>query len=740
MVKLDRITMDTTVEDMRKLLQDSLITNYASFTYDSSKTVYDLEGFAPNDPSLVEIVYLEGVSSDGNYIDINDLTEGVDYQLYDEYSVVPDGYGNSSGKKLYRQLSISSSTFQDNSTVYVTYRFFNPNFKPLLTNLSDSSVAYLLVNALLMTFNEGVNRVLDTVSAFGLDASGGDLDNIASLVGIERQKAARTTGKVKVTNNHSTDNYSITSSTRFVAVRGGVFYAFKPQTSATVGAGQSVYVDVEAVETGKDYNVGSYSISYVFEDEELTQMAPTTVVVTNPPIDDTGAQNYFDNGADDESDESLRDRVKRAFESSKTASYTTIEKAALDTNLVTDAKAYDIDNKKGLQLYNVQLYVDNANGVLSQTSLDVIKQAVDAVKPVGSVVSIRQPMQKYFSFEFDVYMPQSYLQDTTQVQSDIEEAIRTYIKNRNIGNDVVPATLLTIVRNQRGVEDVVIKNIDYTVLSVEHVETDSKIELMTSGVDKNTVALQIAFNAIVATEVATYDGTNAYYDVTNTPIDTRVDPRVNKAVLGYDNTYRPSPLNRTDFFVSATTTRVSYDPNKDTTDPIVSGEKVFIDYNYFDNTTIDGFRVLLGGDSGMVVRGELYTGASEPTTVVSGTQVDVTLDGTEKIYEFKFSAPVTLSPESNTYWIVLTSNIAGNTGSSYLPSSTKYIAMPLGVVVKVNNGSGYAYKYEVPTYQTFYVVPSTKLYERINIPNYSLEPERAALTAVTLNFKESVDT
>ena len=296
------------------------------------------------------------------------------------------------------------------------------------------------------------------------------------------------------------------------------------------------------------------------------------------------------------------------------------------------------------------------------------------------------------------------------------------------------------MKNQEGVEDISINSIDYTLYASEFVSSNSKIELMTSGTDVNTIALEMPFNSIVATENSAYDGVNAYLDVANTPIDTRINPVVNKAVLGYDNTYRPSPLNRTDFFLSTTTTRISYDPSLDTIDPVVSGEQLFFNYNYYEQSTVDGFRVFLGGDNGMIVRGSVYTGSTEPISQVSGTQVDVTLDGSEKLYEFKFPAPVTLSPETNNYWIVLTSNVAGNTGTSYLPTDNNFVYTPFNSRVLANSGSGYVRQYEIATYESFYNIPSSQVYSRIKLSNASLEPEKSRYRSATFTFKESVDT
>jgi len=755
MVRIQSRSIGDLIEIAKKVLQDSLVTRMESIEYDISTDTYKLDGYSSTDPRIFEIVSIEGLGNDGNWQFNEDLTEGPsnNYQLWDDYTspeIVEDGYGESSGNQVYTGIQLASSLFEDGSTFHVQYRYQNPDLQPELTNFANVSTLTLLFNSLIANDHLTVTELAETIESFGINSSGENLERLASIVGIEKTVASPTTGKVKVTNN-SGSSYSVTTGHRFGALANDGFVLFKPISSGSVADGSSSFFDVEAVEAGTRGNVGSYSITYLFINSNLDEET-LDVTVSNPPRDAGGDPNYFTNGTDDETAKSLRKRTQLAFQSVKSASFSPLEEAAIDTGLISDAVAHDQTTKKGLDPYVSLIYAISPSGVLlSPTDLSQIQSAVDEVKPIGSRVTVRQVMNTYVTGDFTIYVPSEVISDTSEIETELDTDLSDWIDTRGIGIDIVPSTLLSIGRGIENVDDMSINFLTITEFVSEVTTLDGQIDLISSGTEQNKLALEMPFNSAVKKEVTTYDGIDAFLDVANTPIDERIDPKVNKEVTNHLNESVPSPSNVTDFFSSVTNsaTRILYNTTEDQNDPIVAGDDLLVDYNYYNDSLIDGVRIRLGGDNGNQVRVQLYTGEAadlSDLSAVAGTQVDITLDGTEKVYEAEFSSQANLDPDLNTYWIVI-EDISG-TGNSYVPTNSDFAFIPFNPDMKVDGqdesspaspDGSYELIYRRAIYESYTKLTGSSAYDKIDIPKSSFEPERAFTRDLTFTFETYED-
>jgi len=757
MVRVISKTLDELITTVREALQDGLIEIIETITYSIGTTDYILSGNSSADPRIYEIVSIEGIGFDGNYKNSEDLIEGTDYDLWDDYvspKTVPTGFGNSSGAQVYSGITITDSTFEDSTEVYVRYKYHSLNMLPIMTDFSDASVIRILLNSILSNHSQIFTTLYDTINDFSINASGDALDALASIVGIIRTSASNTTGKVYIQNYDSND-LTITPDFRFVVLKGDTYIQFKPDDSTptipqspdggtTPGVG---VVDVIAIDEGIIGNVGIYSMNKGFSDSSLTtELDPSLYTISNPSlVSGLFSDNYFDNGTNAETDVELRSRIQNAFQTVRTASYNTLEKAAIDTGLLSDAIAHDQVTKKGLPLYTFTVYITAVTGTpLSSSSMTIILNAVNEVKPVGSIAVIRQVMPVYFTCDFDIYLETSLLVDTTNIEADLDDLLTTYIDGSAIGEDIIPATMLATIKNQSDVKDVEITEITTSEFVSEPLTLNDSVDLILAGTEDNRVAVEMPFNSVISkTETFTYSGTDTF-SIANTPIDDRVPPRIFKAVLGYDGVYRPSPLNVTDFFLNNSDTQITIDPNADITDPIINGDIIIFDYNFYSNNLLDGFRIRLNGDLDNEVRGEIFRGTGDLSTkvAIAGTQVDVTLDGTEKMYDFEFSAQVTFEPETYTYYIILQDN--SSSGNSSVPLWTGYDYVPFNPQMlydgfdepstSVAPDDTFEQVFNRIIYETFTKFTDDSRYLKIEIPNNAVEPEKALKRNFNFNF------
>lgn len=783
MVRINSKTIDNFLAKAQDTLQNSLIETGYSFTYKTGTLNYVLLGFAINNERIYSITSIEGTGFlpedyviSGEDLIEGDITQGFDYELYDNYSSpekVPDGYGIAARAQVYTGITIADQTFKDNSIVYIKYKYQNPNYVPILTNFSPNSILRMILTATLLNIQQTNEELTQSINTFGLDAAGDDLNRIATLVGLNRTNAEFTIGQIKLVNN-ATSNYSVSTNHRFAAISGGVFLAFAPLTSISVPRhdGENpgeVYIDVTAINSGSYYNVGSNSIVVGFSNQELTASVPNTLLISNPPLGDIGQQNLFNNGTDEETDNDFRKRVSISFSQAKTSSYSTIENAVINTGLVNYVKVYDIDLKKNLTTNAIQTFVATETGNrISASSFSQILEAIQEIKPAGSRPSIRQILNNFINFNCNIYVDKNTIGDTTDLEISLNELLDEFINTKGIGEDILPSSVVSLLKGVSEVKDIEINSHTITEFSSEAANYTGSIQLATTGSANNWVALEIPFNSAtnLVNDTEINIGGNAY-DLSSYgdpyPIDTRTQPRINIGVTGYDGIIRPSPLDITDYISGATTrTTMNYDPSPDPGDGINTTDEVLFNYNYFDNTKLDGFRVRLNGTNGNVVRFDFGYGTSPDvanfTSILDNanypaqSEIDVTLDtldGIEKIYDVPFAEQIEMnnfgdspisgenhSPDSKTYWLIIKHQ--SGSGDSWVPVNDEQTSVAFSPELRedatVDGVTFETISQKRANWHSYTTYTFADAYKKIIIPSQTDEPEKPISYEHTFNF------
>ena len=765
MVRINDKNIDDFLAKAQETLQNSLIETGYSFTYSTGTISYVLPGFAINNERIFSIDSIEGTGFlPENYLTEGNLIETDDYSLFDGYSIpeiVPDGYGTSSGNQVYTGITIADQTFKDGTIVHIKYKYQNLNYVPILTNFSPNSVLRMILTASLINTQETNSELTQSINSFGLNAGGTDLDRIATLVGLERTEASNTIGQIKLYNNDTVNNYNVSTSHRFVALSGGSFLAFAPtgQISVPKWDGTTphddrtdfVFIDTTAVEAGSYYNVGSNSISTGFTNSELTSRTPTTLIISNPPLGDIGQQNLFDNGTDEETDDDFRKRVSITFSQAKTSSYSTIENAVINTGFVNHAKVFDIDLKKDLTENVIQTYIATETGArLGSSSISQILDAIALIKPAGSRPSVRQTLNNYINFDFNIYVNQETIGNTTSLETDLNNLIDEFINTKGIGEDILPSTVVSIIKAVSDVKDVEINTNTTTEFTSEVATYNGTITLASGGTATNWIAIEVPFNSATNTVYDTESNiTSDIYELDvygdPFPIDDRTQPRINIGVTGYDGLIRPSPLDRTDYRdAPATRTDMSYDIATLGGDGITTSDLVLFNYNYFDNTLLDGFRIRLGGDADSQVTVDFGYG-TDPDSFISiiGTPITVNVDDGEKLYDVPLVSqididnPGTYSPEASNFWLLL--KYIGGTGACHLPVDTTESTLAFSPALYIDDDAAGGGTFSDNTQQranwhSYTTTINADAYKKIVIPSQTDEPEKPISYTHTYSF------
>lgn len=788
MVRINDKSIDDFLAKAQETLQNSLIETGYSFTYNIGTLNYILPGFASNNERIFSIDSIEGTGFlPEDYLTEDNLAIGDDYSLFDNYSIeefVLDGYGTASGQQVFSGITVADQTFKNGSTIHLKYKYQNPNYVPILTNFSPNSVLRMILTASLLNIQESNSELTQSINTFGLTAIGDDLDRLATIVGLARTDAFFTSGQIKLTNNDTVNSYSITTSHRFAAVSGGSFISFAPLTDITVPKhnGENpgiVYVDTIATDSGSRYNVGSNSISLGFSNIGLTASVPTTLIISNPPLGDIGQQNLFNEGTDDETDSAYRNRISLAFSQTKTSSYSTIEKAVIDTNFVDHVRVYDIDLKKDLIENAIQTYVATKTGNrLAASTLSQIFDAISVVKPAGSRPSLRQILNTFINFTFIIYVNKNTLGSTSTLETTLIELLNEFINIKGIGEDILPSSVVSLLKGVAEVIDVEIVNHTITEFTSESAVYDGQVDIATADSSDNWVALEMPLNSAtnfvndLESNLNT-SPTSGVYDLAASgdpyPVDARTPPRVNIGIEGYDGLIRPSPLDITDYYITNNRSTITYNPAIAGGDGISGPETVLFNYNYFDNLVLNGLRIRLGGDAGAIIgvdvgygsdpdSGNFYSFVTDES-VLDAMTITLTDDGsgTERLYDVPFllgSNPTQLnldnyfdgtppddwSPDSTSFWIIL--KYISDGGDVYLPVNTLATQMAYNPILGIDSsstGASFVSTQQRANWHSYTTFIDADAYKKIIIPSQTDEPEKPISYTHTFTFQLFVE-
>lgn len=742
--------MNEIMNKMKNVLENSTITSMMTLKYVAGINDYQLDGFKPDNQRIIEILSVSGIGIDGNYTTLEDLTEGTDWDMYDGYTspeIIGEGYGTSTNKQVYNGITFHTLVFKDSTDIHIIYTWHNPNFKPVLTNNSSNSFINLILASIITNQQLVLSSFNKAVENFGINQGGEDLDRLATIVGLTREQAEYTTGKIKIINN-SGSQLNLSSDARFVSASGDGYTQFKLLSgSASISDGNYSFVSVIAIEPGNSSNIGSLSIIGGFYDNNLSLPIEDSIIITNPSVDENGDLNLFNNGKNEETDNSLRARIQLAFQTVTSSSYSAIERNVLSTDIVKHASVYDISSRKGIPSGIIHVYVSPmGNSLFSPTDLSLIHEKATEVSPVGTDIVVIPSMTVYMIVNMTLYVNKAVYNDHIDTETKIINILKNQINEKKIGEDIIPSTLLALVRSSIDVLDATIDKITVSEYTSE-VNTSDTVVLFDDSLTpttRNEIAVQIFFNSVVKKEDTVYTTVPTYITSEN-PIDNRIAPTVKKRVTDYREKSRESPLDRTDFYQSSNDTSITYD-NTNLTNPT----DLIVNYNLFDDVTIDGIKLKLKGEQNNIVNVEIREGVDIDTaTLVAGSQTAILLDdpnGNEKLYSADFSSTLTLAPSNKTYWLVIShSSGTGKTEMMVDKTNQMVVFNPMFYVdgyeedTPGNIDGTWERKYYRGVYETFHMYTGAKAYSKIPVADKSYHPEIVRLQTVNLSFELYVD-
>lgn len=309
-----------------------------------------------------------------------------------------------------------------------------------------------------------LNRINDTGKQNLLAyARGNNLDHIGIALGVERLQATGAVTTMKLTASMARpEGIAIPKGTRFTSGDGAFFALTEPyylsatQTTISVKA-----VCTEASAKGNGYPVGSITT--------LVDPIPYIASVTNTTISE--------GGADTETDDAFRERIREAPESFSCAgaegAYEFFTKKA--SALISSVKV--VSPKPG----NVVVYPGLASGEIAKEEiLKLVETALTdkKVRPLTDNVFVKAPTAKNYSIALQYYIDSdnSYYADT--IKGRVDAAVADYIKwqSAKVGRDIIPSELIRRVM-EAGAKRVTVTSPTFTVVKDGRKEDDYQVEL-----------------------------------------------------------------------------------------------------------------------------------------------------------------------------------------------------------------------------------------------------------------------
>lgn len=309
-----------------------------------------------------------------------------------------------------------------------------------------------------------LNRINDTGKQNLLAyARGANLDHIGIALGVERLQATGAVTTMKLTASMARpEGIAIPKGTRFTSGDGAFFALTEPyylsanETSILIKA-----VCTEASVKGNGYPIGSITT--------LVDPIPYIASVTNTTISE--------GGADVETDDAFRERIREAPESFSCAgaegAYEFFTKKA--SALISSVKV--VSPKPG----DVVVYPGLVSGEIAKAEiLTLVETALTdkKVRPLTDNVSVKAPIAKNYSINLQYYIDSdnAYYADT--IKARVDEAVTDYTKwqSGKVGRDIIPSELIRRIM-EAGAKRVTVTSPIFTVVKDGRKEDGYQVEL-----------------------------------------------------------------------------------------------------------------------------------------------------------------------------------------------------------------------------------------------------------------------
>lgn len=274
-------------------------------------------------------------------------------------------------------------------------------------------------------------------------AYGDDLSELVKIMGVTREEALNSTGKVKFYRDTAADHdYLIPAGTLIETLPDseGVTIQFETVENVVLLSGTTyIYANVKSVNPGFNTNV----------------VANKIITINNPPMGIESAINEeaVIGGEDEETDDDLRARTKIALDASGLGTINALSNKILGIPGIKSVKALDMNRGIG----TVDILVLGDSLPMPSTNKTEIENLAQTIKAGGIDVKIIEPSISVQNVSITLTLaPNALLADVNQL---VINAVNNYINSLGIGDSFIKNQLSKEVLNcSENITDIVINN------------------------------------------------------------------------------------------------------------------------------------------------------------------------------------------------------------------------------------------------------------------------------------------
>jgi uncharacterized phage protein gp47/JayE len=321
---------------------------------------------------------------------------------------------------------------------------------PEITNYSESSVVGAIIKVLMLHLSEAWQALGYAYDQMSISSAVGDnLDRIAELFGLQRMRSTRadtisSASALKFTNNSST-SVVIPAGTRvFDPSRPLVSYF--TVTDLSLGPGETGYVHARAADVGPAYNVASNVLT-------AHDLLDPNITVTNPAPITTGQS--------EESDESLRYRIREAAAAVSGSNEAAVKLALMSIPGVRDVKLLPCARGAG----TLDVVILPAARHATPDFIALCQNVLANVVAAGISAKIVVPKEREVTIVLKLSLDSEVLQDSgraSSVRTLVGTRVQSFIDNLLIedgtgSGEIIYNDLVGVIMDVDGVRDVQIE-------------------------------------------------------------------------------------------------------------------------------------------------------------------------------------------------------------------------------------------------------------------------------------------
>lgn len=219
--------------------------------------------------------------------------------------------------------------------------------------------------------------------------------------------------------------------------------------------------------TGDKLSDGSQNVKYEYvPHEDWYDLDGDTLELEGSPR--TGSyleldytwENTFSSGADRESDDVYRERIKTGVTAAAKGTLSAVRAAVLAVEGIAGAEVYDHSTDASIDVGEIEVYAWSQNGTLSEAKRELVSDAVDVTRAAGIAYLVSGPTAIYIAINATVRVHNGEGYVLSDVEDDCNTAITDWLDSFELGENLVVSQLITTLESIEAVSYVDMDSIE----------------------------------------------------------------------------------------------------------------------------------------------------------------------------------------------------------------------------------------------------------------------------------------